>query len=420
MGRVRKRQGGISVDKPHPKSPGALLPLATILLVAANLRPGITVVGPLIEQIGTDTGASSAMLGLLGALPVLAFGVVSPWVHRMALRLGIERSVLIALLVLGFGTVLRSVLPDTAALYGGTALLGGGIAVGNVLVPALVKRDFPQRVPLMTGLYSATMAGCAAVASGAAVPLSRWLGWELTIGLSAFLALLAAAAWLLRGPAVWRGSRGAEISAGQRKPAGETSPGDARATSLWSSAVAWQVTLFFGLQSSTFYLMVTWLPAMQVHYGVPPDVAGLTLASYQGFGIVASLSVGPLMQRAFDQRGIAVSMAVLMMFALGAMMIWPDLIPVWSLFAGFSSGATLSIALSLVALRARTHHQASQLSGMAQGVGYLLAALGPFFAGSLFDLTGSWKPVLGVALSFVVAQAVAGYLAGRRVFVGEG
>lgn len=408
------------MDRPAPKSPGASLSLATILLVAANLRPGITVVGPLIEQIGADTGSSSAMLGLLGALPVLAFGVVSPWVHRMALMLGIERSVLVALLVLGFGTVLRSALPETVALYAGTALLGGGIAVGNVLVPALVKRDFPHRVPLMTGLYSATMAGCAAVASGAAVPLSRWLGWELAIGVSAFLALLAAAAWLLRGPAVWRGARGVDSAEGQRGPAGRPSIEAARPTSLWSSAVAWQVTLFFGLQSSTFYLMVTWLPAMQVHYGVSADVAGLTLASYQGLGIVASLSVGPLMQRAFDQRGIAVSMAVLMMLALGAMMIWPEFIPLWSLFAGFSSGATLSIALSLVALRARTHYQASQLSGMAQGVGYLLAALGPFFAGTLFDLTGSWRPVLAVALSFVVAQAVAGYLAGRRVFVTEG
>ncbi len=413
-------QDGTPVGKPEPRSPGALLSLATILLVAANLRPGITVVGPLIEQIRADTGASSAMLGLLGALPVLAFGVVSPWVHVMALKLGIERSVFIALLVLGFGTVLRSAMPETAALYAGTALLGGGIAVGNVLVPALVKRDFPQRVPLMTGLYSATMAGCAAVASGAAVPLSRWLGWELTIGLTAFVALLAAAAWLLRGPAVWRGTR-AVVSGAQSSGSRVAARGDgARPTSLWASAVAWQVTLFFGLQSSTFYLMVTWLPAIQVHYGVSPDVAGLTLASYQGLGIVASLSVGPFMQRAFDQRGIAVSMAVLMMLALGAMMVWPDLIPVWSLFAGFSSGANLSIALSLVALRARTHHQASRLSGMAQGVGYLLAALGPFFAGTLFDVSGSWIPVLAVALSFVVAQAVAGYFAGRRVFVGEG
>ncbi|GAA1187072.1 MFS transporter [Nesterenkonia xinjiangensis] len=161
--------------------PSRLLLLATVLLVAANLRPAITVVGPLIEQIGVENGISPSALGLLGALPVLSLGVFSPLVHRLSARIGMERSILVGLVVLAGGTVLRSLpggqMPSGAwTLYLGTAIIGAAIAVGNVLVPAVVKRDFPHQVPLMTGLYTATLVGAAAVASGVAVPLAELVG----------------------------------------------------------------------------------------------------------------------------------------------------------------------------------------------------------------------------------------------------
>ncbi|MDZ5078322.1 MFS transporter [Nesterenkonia sp. HG001] len=421
--------------------PSRLLLLATVLLVAANLRPAITVVGPLIEQIGVENGISPSALGLLGALPVLSLGVFSPLVHRLSARIGMERSILLGLVVLAGGTVLRSLpggqMPSGAwTLYLGTAIIGAAIAVGNVLVPAVVKRDFPHQVPLMTGLYTATLVGAAAVASGVAVPLAELVGWELTLGAAALLALATAGIWVRRGPPPPRGAlregpvregpvrlgrqglvpvegRGAEGVTGRSGAGPAGRPGRA----LLRSPVAWQVTAYFGLQSAVFYVMLTWLPSIQTYQGVTPVVAGWWLSGYQAMGIVASLVVGPLMQRTSDQRVIAVGLSAMMGLGVAGMAFAPELLPIWCLISGFASGATLLVSLTMVSLRARTPQQAARLAGMAQGIGYLVAGLGPLAAGVLVDVAGSWLPVLQVLLVVVGVQGMAGWFAGRRVFV---
>ncbi|WP_198346015.1 MFS transporter, partial [Nesterenkonia alkaliphila] len=162
---------------------GRLMLLATVLLVTANLRPAITVVGPLIERVGAETGLSPSALGALGSVPIVAFAVVSPVVHLLGRRFGPERTILVSLLVLAVGTALRSVpenglLPQAVSLYVGTALLSAAIGVGNVLVPSVVKRDFPDRVPMMTGVYTAAMVGAAAISSGGAVLVAEAWGWR--------------------------------------------------------------------------------------------------------------------------------------------------------------------------------------------------------------------------------------------------
>ncbi|MDS2172024.1 MFS transporter [Nesterenkonia sp. CL21] len=407
----------MTASQDDARGPSRALLLVTVLLVAANLRPAITVVGPLIERIGADTGMSASALGLLGALPVLSLGVFSPVVQRLSSRLGMERSILLALGVLAAGTVLRSLpggpLPAGVwTLYLGTVILGAAIAVGNVLVPAVVKRDFPDHVPLMTGLYTATLVGCAAVASGVAVPAAAWIGWELTLASASALAVVAAVVWSRRG----RPQEQAVVVL----PTEVLDSPRPRRRRLTRSPVAWQVTAYFGLQSAVFYIMLTWLPSIQTYHGISQAAAGWWLAAYQAVGIIASLLVGPLMQRTRDQRGIAVGLAVLMGSGVAGMAFVPQLLPVWCLMAGFASGATLLVSLTVVSLRARTPHQAARLSGMAQGIGYLLAGSGPLIAGALVDVTGSWVPVLHVLLGVIAAQGVAGWFAGRRVFVDDG
>lgn len=421
---------GSPVDGPSARGPSRLLLVATVLLVAANLRPAMTVVGPLIERIGADTGMSASALGLLGALPVLSLGVFSPLVHRLSSRLGMERSILVALGVLAAGTVLRSVAVGPpplgmTMLYLGTVIIGAAIAVGNVLVPAVVKRDFPDHVPLMTGLYTATLVGCAAAASGVAVPAASQVGWELTLAGASLLAVLSAVVWSRRGRSEGRaevvlvaGSADAEPTA--QDPSGARQGLGAPRLRLSRSPVAWQVTGYFGLQSAVFYVMLTWLPSIQTYHGISQSAAGWWLAAYQAVGIIASLLVGPLMQRTRDQRGVAVGLAVMMGTGVAGMAFAPELLPLWCLVAGFASGATLLVSLTLVSLRARTPHQASRLSGMAQGLGYLLAGCGPLLAGALVDVAGSWVPVLHVLLGVVVAQGAVGWFAGRRVYVDEG
>ncbi|WP_460682800.1 CynX/NimT family MFS transporter [Nesterenkonia populi] len=395
-----------------------VLLVATVLVVAANLRPAISAVGPLLEQIRADTGLSPSLLGLLGAIPVLSFGVVSPFVHTLASRWGLERSILASLILLAVGTVIRSLPPgalpgDPAAsaqisLLTGTAILSIAIGVGNVLVPAVVKRDFPDRVPVMTGLYTATMAGSAALASGTAVPLSGLAGWELALGAGALLALTAAALWSLRfrEPAPKTASISVAPHAAQSK-----------AASIWSSPVAWQVTAYFALQSTIFYLLLTWYPSMLAYQGIGEAYAGWMLSLWQGVGIAASLTVGPVLQRSQDQRLVAFLICCSMAASLIGLLAAPALVPLWTLLGGFATGTMLLLALTMISLRARTPQEASRLSGMAQGVGYLCAGTGPLLAGAVFDLTGSWAPVIYGMLAAVGLLAAAGFLAGRKVHV---
>ena len=388
--------------------PSQLMLIVTVLIVAANLRPAITAVGPLIERIGADTGLGPAALGLLGAIPAVGFGVVALFVAAAGRRWGLERTIFVSLVLLGLGTLLRSLPLGGFSLFTGTIILSAAIGVGNVLVPAVVKRDFPTRVPVMTGLYTAVLVGCAAVASGTAVPVAAAQGWELTLGVSAIFALISAGIWGTR----LRVSR--QAAAEQHRPVVTPEPPSG---SMWRSAVAWQVTAYFALQSGIFYLMLTWFPAIQTSHGISETSAGFWLGAYQAIGIIASLVVGPVMQRSRDQRLVLVALAAIMLIGVLGIIMLPAAMPAWSLIVGFASGGNLLVGLTLISMRARTSGEASRLSGMAQGVGYLLAAIGPLLAGSLFEVTESWSPVLWIIVAAVVVMAAVGMLAGRKVDV---
>src|SRR5215216_4342086 len=243
---------------------GVLLVLGIVLL-AANLRSALTSVAPLIGQIRTDTGISSGVAGLLTTLPLLAFGVLSPIAPRLARRFGMERVLLASMLVLAAGILLRSVGAEVA-LFLGTIVLGAAIAVGNVLLPGLVKGEFPERVGLMTSTYSSALAISAAIAAGVSFPLADQvgIGWRASLGSWALLALVAAVAWLPQ----MRSARPANAS--PAGPQGVNGP--------WRSALAWQVTLFMGLQSLGYYVVLTWLPEiLQEEAGISASLAGWML-----------------------------------------------------------------------------------------------------------------------------------------------
>lgn len=399
--------------------------VVTVLVVAANLRGAITSVGPVIDRIGDDTGLSSGALGLLGAVPLLTFAVVSPLVHALARRLGTEPAIGAALAVLAVGTALRSASVVPGALWVGTVLLAAAIAVGNVLVPALVKRDFPDHVPLVTGVYSAVMSGVAALASGIAVPLAAAGGWQLAVGGWAVLAAVGVAVWAPRTRS--HTPPPADDGAGASGTTSSVATGASRvldlspltARAVWGSALAWQVAAFMGLQSTVFYLLVTWLPQIEADLaGVSAETAGWLLFVMQIVGIVAGLAVGPVLHRHADQRPSAVAVSALMALAMAGFLVAPGWHVLWVVLAGASAGASLVVALTLFAARTRTAHDAGRLSGMAQGVGYLLSAAGPVGAGLLRSATGTWTATLVAVVCVSLAQLVAGLLAGRTRYLG--
>ncbi|PVD39873.1 MFS transporter [Serratia liquefaciens] len=381
-----------------------LLLVAGIMLVAANLRAALTSVGPLLEQIQQQLMLSATSAGLLNSLPLILFAVLSPVTPGLAKRIGIERTLGVALLLLVIGIVLRS-MPQTGMLWLGSILIGAAIAFANVVLPTLVKRDFPSRAAAMIAAYAAVMSLVAATASGLAVPLAALnnLGWRFSLLCWSLPALLALIVWL---PQLRRSPALTASHALQTQPVSARSP--------WRSALGWQVALFMGLQSITFYTIIGWFSAFAASHGTSPQQAGFELFIYQVVAIAANFVMVFILPRARDQRAIALCSSLLIFIGVAGLLLLPGYSLVWLIFAGLGAGSSLVLALSFFGLRSSHHHQATQLSGMAQSVGYLLAALGPTLFGLLHDLTQGWRLPLMVLLCLTLLQMLFGMLAGRN------
>lgn len=381
----------------------AAISTALVFLVALNLRPALTTVGPLLPQIGQEKALSEAAQGLLGSLPLLAFAAVSPLVHHVSKRLGIERSILLALLVLAAGIGVRSY-AGTAGLWVGTIVIGSAITIGNVLVPALVKRDYSSGVSRATGIYSARITIGAGTASAVVVPLAERVGWHGALAFWALPAVVTAVIWL---PRTRRAD--ATATAGSRPGRPEIPP----TISVWRQPTAWMVTAFMGLQSTIFYIMVTWLPTIAATAGLSERQAGWQLFLFQIVGIFSALAIPRLMRSPDSQVAAAVTASVPTLVGVVGLLLAPQQAMLWAIVAGIGGGASLVVALSLISLRGRTTLEITQLSGMAQSLGYLLAAVGPVLAGYLAQSTGSWRASLGFVCLLATTQAIVAIPAGR-------
>ncbi len=379
------------------------LALVSLLLVSSSLRPALTSVGPVLEQIGTTTGLTNSALGLLAALPLLSFAFFSSIVHGPAARWGVDRVLLVALAVLAAGIVTRS-LPVLPALWIGAALIGAGVAFGNVLVPVILRRDHPRRIALFTGVSTSVMTGFAALGSGLSVPLAAAVGgWPLALGLWAVPVAVALVVWAARARWV---PVAAPVTTAVDTPAEPTG-------SVWRSATAWQVTAFMGLQSTAFFTLINWLPSVEASRGVSPEAAGWHLFAFQIAGVVAGLAVTALMGRRAEQRPACLAVSLAILVAMAGLLWFPAWGPLWIVIAGTGTGSSIVVALTLIGLRGRSQAETTRLSGMAQSMGYLLAACGPVAAGALTQFTGSLDLVLVLVGGLALAQTVVAFWVGR-------
>lgn len=371
-----------------------------ICLVAANLRTTLTGVGALLPEIERGSGLTSSWGGLLSTLPLLTFAATSPLVARASHRLGSARLLVAALGVLAVGTVVRS-LPSVICLFAGTVILSAAIAFGNVLLPALIRRNVPaHRIQGVSALYVTVMGIMAAVSSGVSAPLAHtvpgsWhtaLAWGVAFTVAAFLA------WLPR----IRGD----------KPQESTTVG-AHSPVPWRSRLAWQVTLFMGLQSLAFYTAVAWLPSILTDRGTSSTTAGWMLFYYQVVSLAAS-SLLPLLTRGrHDQRWTAAGASVLVAGGFTVLVAAPALSVLACTLLGLGGGACLVLALTFQSQRADSSAEAAALAGMAQSIGYLVAAAGPLLLGILHDTTHSWTLPLTALAALGLATAAAGHGAGQ-------
>ncbi|HCX00214.1 MAG TPA: MFS transporter [Pantoea sp.] len=375
--------------------------LLVILLTAANLRAPITAVGPVLENIRSAFGLSAAAAGFFNFIPLMMFAALAPVAAVLGNRYGLERSLWVALLLTTLGSLVRW-LPDEAALWTGTFMLSAGIAAANVLLPPLIKRDFTHHTAKYIGLYAATMSLTASLASGVAVPLATWseAGWRLSLGVWAVPGLVALLAWLplLTPRAAHRSGATHALSAVGATP--------------WRSGIGWQVSLFMALQSLAFYTLIEWFTPYAQAKGYSQAEAGWLLFLYQAIAILANLGCMVALKRLRDARLTAfVASAAIFCGVLGLLLL-PRLAALWLIIAGLGAGASLVLCLSLFNLRARDHRQASQLSGMAQCVGYALAALGPLFFGIVHEQSGDWTLPLTLLAALSFMQMLLAPLAG--------
>lgn len=383
-----------------------MLAFVAVMLVAATMRAPITAVGPLLETIRTGAGLSATGAGVLSMLPLLAFAAVSPLTPAVGRRLGLERALGSALVLLVLGILVRSA-PGTVALFTGTVLIGIAIGLINVLLSGLVKRDYPDRVALLTGVYTTVMGAFAMLASGLAVPVAGAApgGWRASLAVWVVLAAVAAVPWFLP-PA--------------RPRSAPQPPGSGRAAGAghWRSPLAWQLTAFFGLQSLGFYVAISWLATILHSQGASMAGAGWHVALMLLTGLLASAASPVIVRRLPDQRLFTSGAAVLGAVSYLGFVLAPGFALVWSATVGLSQGVGITMALSFFALRARDARQAAALSGMGQSVGYVVAASGPLMFGVLRDSTGGWTVPLLVVAALIAVQAVVALGAGRTRHVG--
>ncbi|QMU74497.1 MFS transporter [Streptacidiphilus sp. PB12-B1b] len=383
-----------------------LTALIGILLVSVNMRAAVSAVSPLLTDISTHYGLSSTAGGLLTTLPVLLMGITASFVPGLVRRLGPERVVLGALLLLAAGVGLR-VMSGVTPLFAGSIVVGAAIAMLNVTMPGLVKRDFPDRAAMMTGVYSTAMIVGATFAAALSVPMEHAFGgWQGSLASWSVLALVSAALWL---PQVLGG-------AGQDRTAPAAAAGSGRLPGLWRHPLAWQLAVFMGIMSLLAYTLIAWMPTVLTDHGMSRGTAGLIFAFCNLVQVAGAFLVPLAAGRMTSQRLLVVLMAGSYAVGIAGLMIAPAAGAwIWATLLGLAMGGGFGLAMALVVLRAGGAVVASQLSGMSQMVGYFIAACGPVGVGALHQLTGGWTLPLTLLLVCCGVALAAGLGAARPV-----
>lgn len=379
-----------------------------IVLTALNLRPAITSLGALLEEVRDGLGMSGSVAGLLTSVPPLCFAVFGVMAPRLARRFGPGAVVCAGMAAITAGLLLRPYVGSTAGFLAASALALMGIAVSNVLMPVIVKRWFPDRVGSMTGLYSMALALGTSAAAAVTVPMTEALGGSWQTGLAVWAGLAAAAVlpWL---PFVReRGARPAEQPAARQEHAREEP-----ALRITRSRTAWALAVFFGLQATAAYITMGWMAQIFRDAGVPASTAGLLLAVTMVMGVPLAFVIPRVATRLPHQGPIVLVIGVCGLAGYAGLYFAPaGGAWVWAVLLGVSNCA-FPLALTMVGMRARTGAGVAQLSAFAQSTGYLLSIPGPLLVGVLYQHSGGWGLPIALMTGLMIPQMLVGVLAGR-------
>lgn len=384
-----------------------ILMLLGIVFIASNLRAPLTSVGPVISEISQGLSLSNTTAGLVTTIPLMAFGFLSSMIPKISRRYGMEIVLLASLILLSIGLVIRPY-GSLITLFLGAALVGIAITVGNVLMPAYIKNNYQKNVGTMMGIYSVAMNLTAALAAGFSISLGKFtqMGWKGSIGIWLVLSLATILIWL---PQVKkRRAVQATASLGQ----------DEVKVNMYKSKIAWAVTVFMGVQSLLFYCLAAWLPKVAITWGIASEDAGWLL-SYMQFAQLPMTFIGAIIASKLpNQKLLAIGTGVLFAVGIAGLLIFKvNFIALWCVLIGTASGLAFSLSMLFFVLRTGSTVQAAELSGMAQSIGYLIAACGPPIFGALFDVTQSWSMSLVFLLVMSITLIVSGGIAGKNYWV---
>ncbi|MDO5502862.1 MAG: MFS transporter [Actinomycetia bacterium] len=401
--------------------PSRALILLAVVLVALNMRGSITAVPPLLPELTSDLGITRSTAGLLTSVPVLFFALAAPLSAWLGRRFGAGHAVLLGITLILIGSIGR-VLHGTPVLFLGTAVIGLGITIANILVPVVIKRDFGSQAGRVTGYFVATMAIGATATSAFAVPLAGRIEWRGALAVGAVLAPVALVGWWLHVTRHERREKAAATAA--RNAAATAATGVATQTPaagashsdryVWRLPLAWAISLAFGSQSALFYSMTTWMPSILVdRAALSTGTAGVALSIYQITAIPTALTVASLCRLRPSQGWLGALLATgWLVFVLGLLLL-PTLWPLWAVLGGLAQGGGFTYVLTLMVLRGSDEHVVRALGSMAQLIGYLIAAAGPFVIGWLAQTTGGWTAPGMLFIALAATLGLMSLLAGR-------
>lgn len=359
-----------------------MLVLAAIVVSALTLRVAVTAFTPLATRIGADIGYSTAVVGIFGMIPTAMFALAGLLTPVFVRRFGLEGTALVAMLMTGIGSAVRALVPDTWELLVFSALALTGMGIGNVVIPPLVKRYFPDRLALLSSVYIVMVQLGTVVPALVAVPIAEAHGWRVSLGLWALLGFAAVLPWW----GVLRDRRGHAKADTTALPAHERPAGK-----VWRSPVAWGMAIMFGMTSLTTYSVFTWLPTIFTDAGASASFGGTMVGIFALVGLVAALSAPLIVGRVKNPFPVAIVCAVCYFVGFAGLLWAPMSAPlVWVLLTGLGP-STFPMALTLINLRTETPAGSAALSGFTQGVGYSVACIGPLLFGLLHSSTGAWE-----------------------------
>lgn len=384
------------------------LVLCAMILLATNMRAPIVALGSIAPVVQEALNISETQIGWLGAVPMLTFALgalISPSIGK---RFGIENTLIAMIVLLTAGMVIRTAIPTWLGFLSGTVMLTLAIGFANTLAAPVIKQRTPKNIPLITGLFSLTMTVMAGIVAGVVLPLSEWVGWQWALGGWSILGVFAIVIWIFLR--IRLGS-----SSDQVVPIAEQGSSN---ISIWRTGFAWQIGIFLGIQSLLYYTVASFLPSILISKGMSAVSAGQMGSVFQFMAPLSILSLTWLVNRGRPIQALAVLAATLNVIGIaGLSYASTDLAWLWSGLMGAGCSAIFTLSMMLFSMRTYTTNQASELSGMAQFVGYLLAFFGPLGTGWLHEVTDNWDLPLFITLILMIINVGIAWLVSRPIMV---